>query len=486
VEGCGGDVPSKRSGMQGVAFEQELFFFGGCSKYLKDYHNESYLYDPVSLTWKLLKCKLSPPPRIDFGLSSLQHKRCLLFGGLESYVSYSDTHIFDLSSLSSAAALAWTEVNTKSHPTARFGHSQASFEDKVYLFGGWDGKHTLNDLWEFDSASLEWACISKHSSVSPRYRHSSVCFKNFLVVFGGVDNSQTRYNDIHTFNLSVKTWTRVIVRNDMPTPRTFHKSVVVNKHLFVVGGFDGEKLNDVWKIDLSKLCFESWDNRPTLSSHPSLPPNLLSKPADSGPASPDAPGSPGSPQAGVWRRLSDASTLKAPEERTGHSIAVYSDSLFVIGGVNSKSIWLSMGSLEVFDFKTGKWSKRQCSGDIPSIRSSMQSVRLADPSKLFLFGGYLVEEFYNDGYLLSLDSLEWKRVAAVGGEISKRAYYSMEFDGEHLYVFAGRSKSDIFDDLHRVSLSTASSRMSSEQIGSIGDRPSKRFGHTSVLVQRSM
>lgn len=145
-----------------------------------------------------------------------------------------------------------------------------------------------------------------------------------------------------------------------------------------------------------------------------------------------------------------------------------------------------MSSLEVFDFKTSRWSKRQCSGDIPSIRSSMQSVRLSDPSKLFLFGGYLVEEFYNDSYVLSLDSLEWKKVVAVGGEISKRAYYSMEFDGECLYIFAGRSKSDIFDDLHRVSLSTATSRLSSESIGTIGDRPSKRFGHTSVLVHRSM
>lgn len=269
--------------MQGVAFEQELFFFGGCSKYLKDYHNESYLYDPVSLTWKLLKCKLSPPPRIDFGLSSLQRKRCLLFGGLESYVSYSDTYIFDLSSLGSADALAWTEVPTKSHPTARFGHSQSSFEDKAFLFGGWDGKHTLNDLWEFDSASQEWACICKHSSVSPRYRHSSVCFKNFLVVFGGVDNTQTRYNDIHTFNLSVKSWTRVIVPNEMPTPRTFHKSVVVNKQMFVVGGFDGEKLNDVWKIDVSKLCFESWENKQAPPAPPTLPPSPAVKPGDGSP-----------------------------------------------------------------------------------------------------------------------------------------------------------------------------------------------------------
>lgn len=91
-----GAIPSQRTGMQAVAFEQELFFFGGCSKYLKQYHNDCYLYNPVTLDWKVFHCKNVPNPRIDFGLCGLSNRRCLLFGGLDGFMSYSDTHVLDL------------------------------------------------------------------------------------------------------------------------------------------------------------------------------------------------------------------------------------------------------------------------------------------------------------------------------------------------------------------------------------------------------
>jgi hypothetical protein len=96
VRGCVGNGPSERTGMQGVALEGELLFFGGCSKYLREYHNETYLFDPIETRWTLVPCEASPSPRIDFSMSSLSKQRCLIFGGLETFLSYSDTHLFDL------------------------------------------------------------------------------------------------------------------------------------------------------------------------------------------------------------------------------------------------------------------------------------------------------------------------------------------------------------------------------------------------------
>lgn len=61
--------------------------------------------------------------------------------------------------------------------------------------------------------------------------------------------------------MMVDNWTRVIVQKDMPSPRTFHKAVVVSKYMYIVGGFDGEKLNDIWRLDASKLCYESWEKK---------------------------------------------------------------------------------------------------------------------------------------------------------------------------------------------------------------------------------
>lgn len=81
--------------MQMVAIGDELFFFGGCSQYLKSYHNECYVFEPLKMSWKSLKTLRNPLPRIDFGLTVVSGRRCVLFGGLDGYLSFSDTHIFD-------------------------------------------------------------------------------------------------------------------------------------------------------------------------------------------------------------------------------------------------------------------------------------------------------------------------------------------------------------------------------------------------------
>ena len=39
--------------------------------------------------------------------------------------------------------------------------------------------------------------------------------------------------------------------------------------MYIVGGFDGEKLNDIWRIDMSKLCYENW-NYKTANKNKSL------------------------------------------------------------------------------------------------------------------------------------------------------------------------------------------------------------------------
>lgn len=38
-------------------------------------------------------------------------------------------------------------------PSERLGHTASKYENFMYLFGGWDGSKTLNDLWEFDLIS---------------------------------------------------------------------------------------------------------------------------------------------------------------------------------------------------------------------------------------------------------------------------------------------------------------------------------------------
>ena len=45
-------------------------------------------------------------------------------------------------------------------------------------------------------------------------------------------------------------WSQINVNGVIPQQRTFHKSVIFNNIMYVVGGFDGTRLNDLYHIAL--------------------------------------------------------------------------------------------------------------------------------------------------------------------------------------------------------------------------------------------
>lgn len=118
----------------------------------------------------------------------------------------------------------------------------------MYIFGGWDGVATLNDLFAFDFETGEWEEIETHGDVKGRYRHVSVANRTSMFVFGGIDQFQERFNDISEFNFETGTWSRVITIGSPPSARTFHQSVYYAGSIFIMGGFDGWKRNDMYKI----------------------------------------------------------------------------------------------------------------------------------------------------------------------------------------------------------------------------------------------
>ena len=69
-----------------------------------------------------------------------------------------------------------------------------------------------------------------------------------MYVFGGINLALKRFNDIHEFNFELQAWTRRISLDISPTSRTFHQAVILDDQwLFVFGGFDGMKRNDLYR-----------------------------------------------------------------------------------------------------------------------------------------------------------------------------------------------------------------------------------------------
>jgi len=121
----------------------------------------------------------------------------------------------------------------------------------MLVFGGWNGHDTLDDLYEFSVTTGQWYSVPGRGEVPPsRYRHSAVVHGCCMFIFGGVDKRQARFADLCEFSFDTRSWSRVKMYGDPPSARTFHRAVMYGGCMYILGGFDGTRRNDMYKITL--------------------------------------------------------------------------------------------------------------------------------------------------------------------------------------------------------------------------------------------
>ena len=59
--------------------------------------------------------------------------------------------------------------------------------DSMYIFGGWDGVATLNDLFEYNFITGIWMERVTSGEIKGRYRHSAISNRTSMFIFGGID-----------------------------------------------------------------------------------------------------------------------------------------------------------------------------------------------------------------------------------------------------------------------------------------------------------
>lgn len=87
----------------------------------------------------------------------------------------------------------------------RAGHVSIIFDDRLFIFGGGDGKNWLNDIYECDIRAPKWSLIEHTTDSSGHiapgcYGLSAVVYENEMFIFGGGDGKEW-YNNIYTYKL---------------------------------------------------------------------------------------------------------------------------------------------------------------------------------------------------------------------------------------------------------------------------------------------
>jgi leucine-zipper-like transcriptional regulator 1 len=107
-------------------------------------------------------------------------------------------------------------------PSRRFGYVSVVHENKLVLFGGFDGSRWLNDMYVFDFATRIWEEVQAQG-VLPSVRSCPAWAKDDTHVYiqGGYDGVE-RKDDFFACDLSTYTWIQMPSMGITPSPRYFH------------------------------------------------------------------------------------------------------------------------------------------------------------------------------------------------------------------------------------------------------------------------
>lgn len=177
----------------------------------------------------------------------------------------------------------------------------------------------------------------------------------------------------------------------------------------------------------------------------------------------------------------------------------YDNKIYIFGGMNSKDEYIPLTFINIYDILKNEWSVEALSGEIPSLRSGMRSIQFSFSEnqsviqkkylcdKYLVFGGYHMDKYFNDIYILNLEGLSWEKTFYVEDSIDKKTDFTVVKIRSKIYVYGGRDNSIIYDGIEEVgTIGIESNNFEVRKINVSGKKPTARFGHAAVGIGTSM
>ncbi|KAF8088557.1 hypothetical protein N665_0536s0008 [Sinapis alba] len=303
-------------------------------------------------------------------------------------------HVFD------AGRQIWTEPMIRGvPPSPRDSHSCTTVGDNLFVFGGTDGKHHLNDLHVLDTSTHTWKGLEvRGQRPEAREGHSATLVGKHIFVFGGCvktsgSDDEVFYNDLYILNTETITWQRAVTTGKPPSARDGHTCSTWNNKIIVIGGedLDDDYLSDVHILDTDTFA---------------------------------------------WKQLKTSGQPLTP--RAGHVTVAIESNLFVFGGFTD--FQKLYNDLYVLDVETCVWSKIDME-ERPSARFSATAVCLGPykAGSFFFVGGCNKNlEPLDDIYYLHTDGVYEARFAQTPGRLSLKKQMKLKCQEKKLAMDQGK------------------------------------------------
>jgi hypothetical protein len=186
-----------------------------------------------------------------------------------------DMHVLDVSG--GPTNLRWYQPAVKGTPPGPCNMHSADYvpaRREVFVFRGGNGREYLNDLHALHVDTYEWRKVETTGEApQQRANHSSALLEETseLFIFGGW-NGKERLNDVYILNTDTLTWTCPHVSGVLPHPRAGMTLTALGGRLFLFGGSgtSSKCFHDLQILDRKEMAWldvmhsdsdQQWDNK---------------------------------------------------------------------------------------------------------------------------------------------------------------------------------------------------------------------------------
>ncbi|KAG0290275.1 Negative regulator of mitotic exit [Linnemannia gamsii] len=231
----GGDAPSAANGHTAVSLGQYVMYFGG--KDAKGKTSDSlFVFHTGRKEWNKPSIQsLQPAPRHSHAACVIGTIMYVTCGQLSGFYM-NDIAAFDMKTLNGKNPV-WTMIEPKSSmPPARAGHCAASYDGKVYIFGGADDKYFYNDIWCFDPSNRRWEAVPAYGNLpTSRQGHTCCVIEDTMYIYGGMNHEDQLLGDLCAFKFTERRWITIAV-TEAASARTEHAMCNVGDRIYIFGG----------------------------------------------------------------------------------------------------------------------------------------------------------------------------------------------------------------------------------------------------------
>ena len=281
-----GPAPGPRVGHASLFIGNAFILFGGDTKtqetdtYLD---NELYLLNVSTRQWtrsdtdRLPSTGRKPKGRYGHTLNIIG-STLYIFGGQVNHTFFNDLIAFNLNSLENPS---WQFLIPNSSdggppegniPPARTNHSVITCDNKLYLFGGTNGRQWFDDVWSYDPPTNVWTRETCGGFIpKAREGHSAALVGDTMYVYGGrkapdpahpnPEDEDLDLADLSSFRIPTKRWFTFQNMGPEPSPRSGHTMTAFGKQIIVLGGEPSkapenpEELGLAYVLDTSKIKY---------------------------------------------------------------------------------------------------------------------------------------------------------------------------------------------------------------------------------------